>query len=315
MMRKYLAMVLAAAIGAALIGCGASGNAPAAPASEEAQADAAAEAQEDEAAKTQAEDAGAAAEAAADTEPAEAEAEAAEDTGDESKGTSYASDDGWSVRYDPETIACEQIDEHTTQFVYLGESAGTNMLVISWEPDIQPEELLYEVTSNWGDQEAITRSEGFFPGTEDKWGYWRILPTAEGGSGLTETAIAGEYNGGTLMFDITSHFGEDEGQNMAVSDTLAEVMNSITYEDGFEDQEMYSYYPGTYTSDSEDGHTEVVLNDDHTGVLRFQDDIDILWGSIELIASDGSFRYEYTIEGDNLMVKVDDEWLEFAREK
>ena len=41
--------------------------------------------------------------------------------------------------------------------------------------------------------------------------------------------------------------------------------------------------------------------------------MDILWGSIELMAADGSFTYEYTIEGDSLMVNYDGQWLEFAK--
>ena len=307
MMKKSLAILLAAVTAAAMItGCAASGKAPA----QQAQAEAAAEEEvKEEAAEAETAETAEAAEAetteAADAETVEEPAAA--------ERMSYMSGDGWVISYDPELIASEEIDDHTAQFVYLGESAGTNMVIVSWEENVMPEELLYEVTSNWGDPETIQRHEGIFPGTDDKWGYWRILAPAEEGSGLGETAIAGEYKGGTLMFEVVNHFGEDEEQNMAVGDTLADVIDSITYKDGFGDQTMYSYFPGTYVSDTEDGHTEVVLNEDHTGQLRFQDDIDILWGSIELIAADGSFRYEYTIEGDNLMVNYDGMWLEFAR--
>ena len=222
----------------------------------------------------------------------------------------YMSSDGFQVRYNAMSVEAKEIDEQSAQFVYTGESAGTNMLTISYIPDKQPEEALYELTSAWGDQESISRSEGFFPGTDDKWGYWRELSPEDGGSGLAETAIAGEYNGCVLMFEIVSHMSGNDEIDMAVSDTMSGIINSITY-DNFEPQTMYSYYPGTYAGDNE----KLVLNDDHTGVLSIQDDIDIIWGSNYVMASDGSFTYEFSIEGDNLYLDYADEWLEFNKEK
>ena len=129
---------------------------------------------------------------------------------------------------------------------------------------------------------------------------------------MGETVIGGEYNGGALIFDILSHKGEDEGQNAVVSDYLSGIINNITYE-SFEDQSMYDYIPGTYEQKDGEAVYSVVLSDDHTGKLSLQDDVDILWGSYELIAADGSFKYEYTIEGDTLMVNYDGNWLEFTR--
>ena len=43
----------------------------------------------------------------------------------------YVSEDGWKVRYDEEKTAANKIDDHSASFVYLGESAGTNMVTIS----------------------------------------------------------------------------------------------------------------------------------------------------------------------------------------
>jgi len=122
-----------------------------------------------------------------------------------------------------------EIDEHSAQFVYTGESAGTNMVIISYIPGKQPEEALYDLTSEWEDQEAINRREGFFP--------------------------------------------------------------------------------GTYASDNE----KLVLNDDHNGVLSIQDDVDIIWGSNYTMATDGSFKYDFSIEGDNLYLNYDGKWLEFNK--
>ena len=233
----------------------------------------------------------------------------------------YISPDGWRVLYDPELMEGHELEDGGA-FVYIGESAGTNMVEIRKIEEKGPQEVLGEVTEGWGDPEAIFRSEGIFPGTNDKWGYWRVLNAPEEGSGLSRTAIAGEYNGGTLLFDITAHVGgEDEERSIAVSDAIAELINSITYVDGFEPQEMYAYYPGVYTRIEEDeldgqkltAEYSVTLNEDHTGTISIQDDVDVLWGSTELIRQDGSDRYEYDIEGNFLYLNEDGNWIEFVK--
>ena len=65
----------------------------------------------------------------------------------------------------------------------------------------------------------------------------------------SRTAIAGEYNGGVLLFLSTQDFSE--GVGATVSDALAEVGNSVTY-DSFEPQTTYSYYPGKYIMTMQD---------------------------------------------------------------
>ena len=227
----------------------------------------------------------------------------------------YISPDGWRVIYNAKTVESMEQDEHAAQFVYIGESAGTNMVEIKYIADKQPEEVLYEVTEEWGDQEDIKRTEGIFPGTHDKWGYWRTLDAGKTGSGLGMTAIAGEYNGGVLLFVVTSHMGGDEEMDMAASDAIANVIDSITYKE-FKEQSMYSYYPGTYKAeDSNKSFRSLVLNKDHTGVLTDSKgkQTDVLWGSIELMAEDGSFTYEYTIEGDDLYLNLGGDWVEFEK--
>ncbi len=227
----------------------------------------------------------------------------------------HISPDGWAVNYAVPVMVAHEIDEHTASFVYLGESAGTNMVTISYVPGKQPEEAMTEITDTWGDGEAIERTEGFFPGTDDKWGYWRSIAQAENGSGFSETLIGGEYNEGVLLFDIVSHNGNDEEQNITVSDHLAAVIDSIRYEN-FGPQTMYEYYPGTYSRTDEDTGAvySVILNEDHTGRLAFQDNVDIIWGSYQITTTDGDNVYEYTIEGDNLMLDQDGLWLTYARE-
>ena len=225
----------------------------------------------------------------------------------------YKSDDGWAVRYDPALIEV-QSGGGAVDFVYTGGSDSgeeASFVTISVEKDKQPEEVLYEITEPWGDNEAIIRSEGFFPGTDDKWGYWRVL-SPEGDTGVFRTAIAGEYNGGVLLIQNNDYYTGDNAADMAVVGATETIVDSITYED-FQTQTMYDYIPGTYSADQDGAVMTVTLNENRTGVLSVQDDIDIIWGSTELIAVDGSFRYEYTIEGDNLYLNYDGTWMELAR--
>lgn len=248
--------------------------------------------------------------AAADKEDSSVESETFEDK-------EYVSDRGWSVMYDPSVITVNE-GENMTSFVYTGESAGTNMLTISYIADKQPEEALAELTEGWGDPEDIERSESYFPGTNDKWGCWRTLLSNGEGSGLSENVFAGEYNGGVLMFEFTTHKAEDDSIDIPVSDALSAIVDSIKYED-FAPQTMYEYYPGVYKMEvteeieGEDMTYEysVTLNDDHSGVISMQDDINMMWGSNMLIGAD--FSYEYTIEGDNLMLNYDGNWLTFTK--
>lgn len=245
-----------------------------------------------------------------------AEADAAK-TATDNDEMECISPDGWRVVYNAKTIEAMEVDEHAQQFVYIGDSAGTNMVEIRYIKDKQPEEVLYDLTSTWtSDLEEVTRTEGIFPGTDDKWGYWRELPASEDGSRLGQTAIAGEFNGGVLLFTVTSHMSGNEEIDMAVSDAISGVIDSITYPDGFQDQTLYSYYPGTYKADDDNkAYQSIVLKKDHTGVITDAKGkkTNIMWGSIELTDTDNNKDYEFTIEGDDLMMKVGNDWVEFSK--
>ncbi len=229
----------------------------------------------------------------------------------------FISPDGWRVRYDAKSIAATEVDKHTAQFVYQGEAAGTCMAEIKYIADKQPEEVLYDVTSEWGDQSKIQRSEGTFPGTDDKLGYWRVLPDNGKGSRLSMTAIATEYNDGVLLAVETFHSSGKDEIDMAASDALAEVIDSITFKN-FKEQKMHSYVAGTYKAADKDAkYTSVILKKDYTGVLTDSKGKkhEITWGSTELKAKDGNFTYSYTIEGDNLYLQLDNDgdWIEYAK--
>ena len=140
----------------------------------------------------------------------------------------FTSPDGWSVRYDPALIEVHE-GGGEVDFVYIGESAGTNMMSVRFVEGQTPEEVLGELTGAWGTDDRISAYEGFLPGTTDTTGFWRVLDPEEG-SGLSETAIAGEYNGGTLLFEFVNHLRGDDETDMAVSGALSSIIDSITYE-------------------------------------------------------------------------------------
>lgn len=251
-------------------------------------------------------------EPSADTQEETTAEEATTDTQEETSALEeYTSGDGWTVQYDPSLIEVEE-GGGAVDFLYLGESEGTNMVTISYEADKQPEEVLYELTSTWGNDEDIDRSEGFFPGTDDQWGFWRSIAAPEDNSMPSRTAIAGEYNGGVLLFQETISLTGDDAIDTEIAGALETIVDSVTYED-FQPQTMFDYVPGTYTATQDGATGTITLNEDHTGVISFQDDVDILWGSIELSAVDNSFQYEYTIEGDSLHVNYDGEWMELSK--
>ncbi len=233
-------------------------------------------------------------EAEADDELQEA-LEAADDT--------YMSTDGWSVKYDPELIQVNEAEDFV-DFVYIGESAGTNMISISCKDESDPQKVLKDLTANWGSEEDILYTESFFPGTENGWGFWATLQNSGEGSGLVETAIAVEYNEKVLLCENIAHITGDEALDMEVSDCLAMIIDSITFED-FQPQKMFANYPGEYKIEEDGVTNSITLNEDHSGLLSIQDDIEIMWTSHEIMATDGSFKYEYKLNGDELTVDYD----------
>jgi len=262
-------------------------------------------------------------EAAAETEVETAvEEETADDAQAESPAatyTVYESENGWKIEYNPQLFAVNEETDQEIMFVYQGECAGTNAIGIKYYPDKMPNEVLYELTEGVED-DKVDRSEGYFGGTYPNWSYSRHIAPGDEGSGLGENYTAIEHNGGTLVVDIIYHRETDEEQAMEVSDNLAGVVDSLEFTD-HKPQEELAYVIGTFVREYkeeiegvEDTYTDTIeLRDDHTGMMSFQDDIDIIWSSYELICVDSNARYEYKVEGDTLYVNLDGDWMEFER--
>ncbi len=138
----------------------------------------------------------------------------------------YTDANGWRVRYDPDLFEVSK-DGTSVNFVYTGESAGTNMITAYYTVENDAKTTIDNLAKEWG--ENATTTEGIFPGTEDAPGYWAVLPPAEEGSGIHMTAIARDYMDGALVFEMTGHVCGDDEIDIPVSDALAGVIDSLEF--------------------------------------------------------------------------------------
>lgn len=249
---------------------------------------------------------------------AEAPAESAAVKKEEGSGKTYESRDGWKISYDTNTFDLNEETPGETTFVYKNGTAGTDLVSISYHPDKMPSEVLYEKVEGIDDKD-VERSEGYFANTYPEWSYTRKV-TSDKGSGLNETFTGIEHNGGTVLIDVLTHDERDDEKNMSISDDISALVDSFTFTN-HKPQEEYSYVPGTYTREFKeeiegketDFKDTIILNPDHTGKVEFQDSIDVIWSSTEIIIPDTDERKEYTIEGDYLYYDVTGENLEFQK--
>lgn len=228
----------------------------------------------------------------------------------------YESSDGWKVTYDASEIKCEEKDG-TASFIYNGDSAGRNEIDFIYVPDKMPDAALYERTASF-DQEKVIRSEGFFTG--GNWSFTRSLHAEDSADGLGRDIIGVEHNGGTLIIDCIYTKDADENRAIYVSDKLAEVTDTFEFT-RHDPQTQYSYVPGTYAREVEqeiEGNVihvkeKIILNDDHTGTISFQDDVPITWTSYRIISD--SEEFEYSVEDTMLYLCVGEYWLQFDKEQ
>lgn len=230
----------------------------------------------------------------------------------------YSSQNGWEITYRPGIMDMSEKDG-TVSFAYSGKKdAAAGGVTITYVADKMPQEVLYDKIAGIDDS-RVTRGEGTF-GSTGVWGFTYVIsPEKEGG--FHEQFTGMEHNGGTLLLSMTIQEAEEE-KMIPVSDAIEAVVDSLVFT-GHEPQQQFSYVPGIYSRTSTDeieGEkvtiTETIeLNEDHTGVLKMQDDIAVTWTSIQLIGED--FSHEYTIEGDTLLVDLFDDgsWISFEKQK
>jgi hypothetical protein len=137
---------------------------------------------------------------------------------------------GWSCKYNSTLFEVTQQDGNVF-FVYTGESAGTNMITVTYDIEHKSgEEAIKALGESWGDKTSY--SEITFPGTEDVKGYYASLFPEEGaeGSGLYSEAFGRDYMDGALIFEVTGHRSGDEALDMAVSDSIAMIFDTISFD-------------------------------------------------------------------------------------
>ena len=326
--RILISLMLAAVMTVAAVGCGKKDSGTAeteaeqteSAQTEEAQSEAAQteteqsegnEAAKEEAAEQPEGDAAAETDGTSQQDAAESDEANAGQAAADSELKEYVSDNGWSVRYDSGLIGVGETDAGVV-FDYKGESSGANRITISYVPGEMPDEALYDFMAGEEGFPDHERSESSFAGRDDVWAL-RIRMAAPGDeTGGALEYIATEHNGGTIVISVLSHPEQDEERGMAISDTLAGVLDSFTFTK-HDPQTWYDYVPGKYVQKHEEeieGSTVsteyfVQLNADHTGTVHLQDDIPVIWYCREgvlLNAETGEQIYEYVIEGESLML-------------
>lgn len=140
----------------------------------------------------------------------------------------YTDANGWSIKYNPDRFVVNQGGPMTT-IVYTGDCAGTCMITATYTAGGSAEEAVKAIGEEYGDRAYY--SQGPFPGTDDVEGYWvTISPDSDNyGSGAFKTVIARDYMEGVLVFEMDEHMGQDEEQNMEVSDNMAAIIDSLQF--------------------------------------------------------------------------------------
>ncbi len=138
----------------------------------------------------------------------------------------YRDANGWSIKYDATRFDVDKDDDKVT-FVYMGESAGTNMITATYIADKKAADAVKVLGKAYGKDASY--SEAPFINGDDVTGYWVSTTPDTEGSGAYMTAVARDYRGGALLFELNGHMGNDEDNNMEVSDALAEVLDSLEF--------------------------------------------------------------------------------------
>ena len=234
-------------------------------------------------------------------------------------GEKYESEDGWSARYDSELVEVNERSD-AVEFVYTGESSGTNKLIVRYIPNTSTDLALAEALNEY-DGERFQRGEGYFGGRADIWAFYADVIREGWRSTVGFTAV--EYNGGVLFIERDRYTENDEDAEKQIADTMANTMGSFEFKD-FEPQEEYDYIPGKYVlneeslqGDPENYATYVFLGADHTGKISIQDTVPIIWFARDgLIKEDyvGGESYYYSIEGEYLYLQQSGEWIEYHKD-
>lgn len=229
----------------------------------------------------------------------------------------FSSSNGWDITYSPDVMTLTEKDGNA-DLAFAGDKKTSAAYVdITYVAGKMPQEALYEKIADVDDSRVI-RTEGKF-GSTDAWAFtYLVSPEKEGG--IREQLTGIEHNGGTLLISIGIEEGDD-AKMMPASDAIEAVVNTLVFTN-HEPQQQFSYVPGTYVhtyTEEMEGEdmvftNTVVMNEDHSGTLTVQDTVPFTWTSTQLVGQD--FAYEYTIEGDTLLLnEYENEWTSYTKQQ
>ena len=216
---------------------------------------------------------------------------------------------GWSVTYNDSVFKADSLDDGSVVFTYIGDTLGINKVTFSYIPDMDPEEVLFEAVNDWEYPDSVQWLEGYVTGAPNRWGQTRIQTVYP--DGVRRVAQAAEYNGGVLLVEYQVYFTGDEGKDMGLSDTIAGLVDSITYK-YYDPQTLYSYYYGTYASPQ----GSITLAEDHKGTLKLgNNEKNIIWWTYAVVDERTGEQCYLDINEDKLtLIAPDGKKLNFKRQ-
>lgn len=231
-------------------------------------------------------------------------------------GTYVNEENGWYAQYDPDLFTVNEEKDDVT-FLYKGESSGENYVEIRYIPGKEAREVLTAELEQLQDEkgvedDAIIRDEWYF--FENTWGYIASAEYSDDDGDVTVLYQAAEYNGGVILTKLLEHMTDESVLEWEMDVALRKIVETLAFYH-YDAQTEFSYVPGTYLRTESDGDAvdKIILKKDHTGTIIFQDQIPVYWGSYLLTEKNTGKSYEYTIEGDMLMLNLDDQWIEFEK--
>ena len=250
---------------------------------------------------------------------------AAGDTSSVSADGHYESERGWQVHYSPEYVTVEDHGDDVL-FRYMGEAVGENYVEIKYIPDRMPREVLDEELDG-AEEDSVTRDQGYI--VEDQWSYTADVESSEDDRDVTTSLQAAEYNGGVLLTKLVIGMTDENILEGYMGDILWQILDTLTFNQP-EPQTEFAAVPGTYKLAAADGKDTsgktgekgaeggivdtIILHDEHSGTFGLEDGVPLVWGSKYLVEKNGAYYYEYTLEGDKLTVRMDDQTVEYQRQ-
>ena len=212
----------------------------------------------------------------------------------------YENDEGWLAYFDNSLVSVKE-GYREVVFTYGDAGEDTDKLRVRYYDDDSTEDVLEDIEEDY-DSDQILRSEWYFGGSREDWGFTISVPAPDKGDGMRRIYTAAEHNGGTLLVDWYSDGDGDSLREKALRQTACSFLFS-----NHDPQREYEDLPGRYalndkvlSSDASNYPQAVMLNRDHTGTVG---DTEIIWH-----CRDGIFK-EAGPGGKEILYRADDEDL------